>query len=406
MPKMKMRYLQSLVLLLCITAISCKKSTDSGGGANLNTNPIGGQPGVYSGSKLAISTGLNLVTPMIELGADTIFASYNLGSTFVKPIPTGFENKIISFYLPKGYMLVFSANEDGTGESSTFVALNNPIKANLPTRMRNNISYIRYIKINNPDKKGSAQVSDIAVQALDASWYYGWSINKPSFSTQQFVPMTWGKGSATDANVKYLVERNDVDHLLSFNEPDGVDQSNVPVDTAVVRYRIMMKSGLRLVSPVTTQGEAYGSGKWLTNFMAQAQTQKLRIDCIAVHWYDWGNENNNQANDSITAERVFSRFQNYIQAIRTNYPSLPIWVTEYNANRNRLSVALHMRFMKLSTEWMNTLPYVERYSYFFPPAMLALNTDNTLSPAAIYWKSLPSAKSLTNNFSGDAALIP
>jgi hypothetical protein len=55
---------------------------------------------------------------------------------------------------------------------------------------------------------------------------------------------------------------------------------------------------------------------------------------------------------------------------------------------------------------MNTLPYVERYSYFFPPAMLALNTDNTLSPAAIYWKSLPSAKSLTNNFSGDAALIP
>jgi hypothetical protein len=172
MPKMKMRYLQTLVLLLCITAISCKKSTDSGGG-NLNTNPIGGQPGVYSGSKLAISTGLNLVTPLIELGADTIFVSYNLGSTFVKPIPTGFENKIISFYLPKGYMLVFSANEDGTGESSTFVALNNPIKANLPTRMRNNISYIRYIKINNPDKKGSAQVSDIAVQALDASWYYG-----------------------------------------------------------------------------------------------------------------------------------------------------------------------------------------------------------------------------------------
>lgn len=405
MPKMKMRNLQAIFLIVCITTLSCKKTTNSVGGGISNTNPTGGLPGVYSGNKLAISTGLNLVTPLIELGADTIFASYNLGSTLVKDIPTGFENKIISLYIPKGYFAVVAANEDGTGESASFLAVDSAIKVNLPTRLRNNISFIRYIKITNPNKKGTCSVNSTEVELTGSSWYYGWSINRPSFINQQFVPMTWGKGSATDANVKYLAERNDVDHLLSFNEPDANEQSNIPVDTAIVRYRVMLKSGLRLVSPVTTQGEAFGAGKWLTNFMSIAQNQKMRMDCIAIHWYDWGNENNNQANDSLTVDRIMTRFKAYIQNIRTNYPNLPIWVTEYNANRNRLSPSLHMLFMKASTEWMNTITYIERYSYFFPPPIPALNTDNTLSPAAQYWKSLPSPKSLAGNSIGDAIII-
>lgn len=401
---MKLGNLILFALLSLLSVTACKKTSESGGG-NTNSNTGNGQPGVYSGNKMAISTGLNLVTPLIELGADTVFSIYNLGSTLVKPIPTGFENKIISLFVPKGYFAVVAANEDGTGESGSFLAKDSAIKVNLPSRLRNNVSYIRYIKFNDPEKKGSAQVSDIAVQELAGQWYYGWSINKPSFTNQQFVPMTWGKGSATDANAKYLIERNDVDHLLSFNEPDATEQSNVPVDTAIERYKIMLKTGLRLVSPVTTQGEAFGAGKWLTNFMAKAQTQRMRIDCIAVHWYDWGNENNNQATDTLTAERILTRFQNYIQSIKTNYPGMPIWVTEYNANRNRLSVPLHMYFMKISTEWMNTQSYIERYSYFFPPPIPALNTNNTLSIAAAYWKSLPSAKSMSTNFFGDAIII-
>jgi hypothetical protein len=393
--------------LLIISLIACKKqSGQPGGSQNNNNNNNGGvQQGNYSGQKLTLSTAEKVVSPWVEVSEDSVYSSYGALSSLFKTIPTGFNDKIVSFYLPKGYLAVFAANPDGTGESACFVALDNPIKANLPARLRNNISYIRYIKFNNPEKKGTCSTNDVVVQNFGAQWHYTWAINKSSFTNQQFVPMTWGKGTCTDDNAKYLIERKDVDHMLSFNEPDHAPQSNVPVDTAIVRYKIMQKTGLRLGSPVTTQDQAFGAGKWLTDFMAKAQAQKMRINYIAVHWYDWGNETNNAATDSLTAERVFSRFVTYIQRVRQEYPNHPIWVTEYNANRNRTSEVVHKYFMKLSTEWMNSTPYVERYSYFFPPTLPGANDDNSLTGAGAYWKSLPSTKAFTENITLDATLV-
>ncbi len=402
---MKFYSIQTVALVLFAGMVACKKET-AAPVTNQNNNPGSGTAqGNFPGNKLTVSTVLNMVSPWAELGADTLYTTYPISSGLVKSLPAGFDDKIVSFYLPKGFMVVFAANQDGTGESAMFVAQETAVKANLPARLRNSISYIRYIDISNPEKKGTASVNEAAVQAFSAQWYYGWSLNKSSFSNQQFVPMTWGKGSCTDDNVKYLVERSDIDHLLSFNEPDNTDQSNVPVDTAVKRYRVMMKTGLRLASPVVTQNQAIGTGKWLTNFMAEAQTQKLRIDCLAVHWYDWGNQTNNAATDSLTAERVFNRFVNYINNVRNAYPSLPIWVTEYNANINRTSEAVHKYFMKLSTEWMNNTSFIERYSYFFPNSLPATNPDNSLTAAGLYWKSLPTTKSFAGNIIGDAILI-
>lgn len=395
--------------LVVSTLVACKKSTEQTVTPTPTptppTPPVTVPQGNYSGQFLTLSTVENIASPWTELKADTVYTAYNLSSAKVKAIPAGLEDKIISFYLPKDYMVVFAENLDGTGEAATFVAKDSAIKANLPNRLRNNISYIRYIKINNAEKKGTGSTNAVAVQNFAAQWYYGWSIDKASFVNQQFVPMTWGKGTCTDPQAKYLIERNDVDHLLSFNEPDNTDQSNVPVDTAIARYKIMMKTGLRLGSPVTTQDQAFGPGKWLTNFMAKAVTQKLRIDYIAVHWYDWGNQNNNAATDSLTAERVFTRFTNYMNNVRLAYPNTPIWLTEYNANINRTSETVHKYFMKLSTEWMNNQSFIERYAYFFPSPLPAVNLDNSLTNIALYWKSLPTTKSLSGNIIGDAVLV-
>lgn len=401
-----MRNLYLLLLPLLIAFAACKKGADQPVN-NPNNNNTGGTPqGNYSGTKLTISTGEKVVSPWVELSPDTIYSSVNAISSLYKAIPAGFEDKAVSFFLPKGYMVVFAANFDGTGESVTVVAKDNNIKANLPARLRNSISFVRYMKISNPDKKGTASVNDAAVQAFAAQWYYGWSLNKSSFPDQQFIPMTWGKGSCTDANVKYLVERNDVDHLLSFNEPDNSSQSNIPViDTAIQRYKIMQKTGLRLGAPVTEQDNTFGTGKWLTNFMAQAQLQKLRIDVLPIHWYDWGNQTNNGTTDSLTAEKVFTRFVSFVEKVHQAYPSLPIWVTEYNANPNRSSDVVHRYFMKLSTEWMNSTSYIERYSYFFPAAVPAVLPDNSLTVAGAYWKSLPSSKSLSGNIVADVVLV-
>ena len=166
---------------------------------------------------LSISQTANLGKPKIQLNPDTVYSSYSFNNNLFRLLPNGYEDKIMSFHLPKGYMAVFAENSDGTGESACFVAVKSDIDANLPKRLCNNISYIRFIAINNPEKKGTDAVNSEAVKALSSQWYYGWSINRPSFTNQQFVPMTWGKGTATDDYAKYLIYRKDVDHLLSFN---------------------------------------------------------------------------------------------------------------------------------------------------------------------------------------------
>lgn len=396
------------LLLAFIFLLACQKNDSTGSGGSVNPPSTPNIPqGNYSGQKLVISQVQKTASPWAELNPDSVYTSFRSVSKLFTNLPTGFDNKIQSVYVPKGYMAVLASNDDGTGETITLAAVETAIRANLPPRLQNNISFVRCIALNNPGKKGTGSTNDTVVQALGDPWYYGWSLIKQTFPGQQFVPMTWGKGSCTEQNIDYLLGRKDIDHLLSFNEPDNSNQSNIPIiDTAIQRYRIMQKTGLRLGSPVVEQDNAFGAGKWLTNFMARAQAEQLRIDFINVHWYDWGNQFNNAATDSLTAERVFNRFVSYMEKVRQNYPGYPIWVTEYNANINRSSQTIHRYFMKLSTDWMNQTPYVERYAYFFPNSVPATNTDRSLNTVGNYWKNLSSGpKSISGNLTGDASLF-
>ncbi len=385
-----MMYKKMLWGVLVISSFSCKK-TDTGSGTG-STTPF--QPGL----KLTVAKSVDMGGARTDLNPDTAYASAGNGLPKFTPLPAGWEDAIVSFYLPKGYMAVFAENSDGSGASSCYVAAQNPIKANLSTAVRRKVSFIRYIPVANPLKKGVASVDSNAVRLFSTSWYYGWSINRPSFGAQQFVPMTWGKGTATTDNVGYLQARSDVDHLLSFNEPDNASQSNIPIiDTAIARYKIMLQSGMRLGAPVTTQDQMSGAGKWGTNFMAAAQAQQLRVDFIPLHWYDWGNQTNNQATDSLTAEAVFGRFKTYVEKIHTAYPAQQLWVTEFNANPGRTSVVVHKYFMKLAADWMNATDYIERYSYFFPAAVPAVDAGGAITAAGSYWNSLASPVSFPAN---------
>ncbi len=380
-------FLQSMLVL---SLVSCRK--------NKFTIPPIPSPAFSQGTLLTISKGQDLSTPRIDLAPDTVYTVLNNGFPKFKPLPTGFDDAIVSFYLPKGFMVVLAENSDGSGESVCYVASQSPIKATLPAELRGKVSFVRYKTIVNGTKKGFAATDSNVVKTFTSSWYYGWSINRPSFGTQQFVPMTWGKGSATPDNVNYLVNRSDVDHLLSFNEPDHIPQSNIPIiDTATFRYKIMLATGLRMVSPACTQDAAFGAGRWLTDFMAAAKNLKLRVDVVALHWYDWGNHTNNQPTDSLTAQSVFNRFKTYIERVRSTYPDKRIWITEYNANINRTSPVIHKYFMKLSTEWLNTLSYVERYAYFFPAPLPAVNATGAMTDMGMYWNSLPSPVSFPLN---------
>ncbi|KAA9041912.1 hypothetical protein FW778_07820 [Ginsengibacter hankyongi] len=395
---MKVNYI-NLLLFFAMPFSACKKNT-----TDLKTPESPLIAGIISekvnfGQMLTISKTVNIGMPKVELYPDTVYTSFNVDDPIFKSLPDGYNDQIVSFRLPKGYMAVFAENTDGTGESACYVATDSAINANLPERLQNNISFIRYMHVNNPGKKGTASTRDQTVQAFNTTqWFYGWSLTRSSLPGQQFVPMTWGKAACSLANVSYLADRPDVDHLLSLNEPDNTNQSNIPnIDTAVRRYKIMQLSGLRLGAPATTQGQAFGDGKWLTKFMSKAQEEKARIDFIPIHWYDWGNQTNNKATDSLTAEGVFKRFQNYVEKVHAAYPDQAIWITEFNANPNRTSVLIHEYFMKLSTDWMNATPFIERYSYFFPNTVPAVNSDFTLTDAGQYWNDLISPKSFSGN---------
>jgi hypothetical protein len=368
---------------------------------SLNIDP----PTVLDTTLLIVSKQVNLDYPKINLTSDTVHSSYTISDDFFKPLPSAYEDNINSFYLPKGFLIVFAENSDGTGESACFIAVKSPLKATLPERLQNKVSYVRYKAVNNPTKKGTGSTSESTAIALESKWYYSWGLTKPSFLNQQYVPMTWGKGSASNKNVSYLVRRNDVDHLLSFNEPDGKDQSNVIVDTAIVRYKIMQKSGLRLGSPVTTQDQSYKPDGWLPKFMESATKENLRIDYIALHWYDWGSENSNRQTPTLTAEAIFNRFVAFINRIRILYPKKPIWVTEFNANRVRTSVEVHKVFMQLSTNWMDTQDDIERYAYFFPPPLPEKDADNNLTELGTSWKEIISSESFKSNITGDAIIL-
>jgi Glycosyl hydrolase catalytic core len=367
----------------------------------LNIDP----PSVLDTTLLIISKGINLDYPKINLSLDTVHSSYAINDGFFKPLPSEYEDKINSFYLPKGFLVVFAENSDGTGESACFVAIKSAIKAILPVRLQNKVSYVRYKAVNNPTKKGSANTNESTVIASEAEWYYSWGLTRPSFPNQKFVAMTWGKSSCTNKNVTYLVRRTDIDHLLSFNEPDSKGQSNVPVDTAIVRYKIMQKSGLRLGSPVTTQDQAFRTDGWLPKFMELATKENLRIDYITLHWYDWGNEKNNKQTDALTAEVVFKRFVAYVEWIRLWYPKKSIWITEFNANINRTSVEVHKIFMQLATNWMDTQVDIERYAYFFPSTLPEKDANNNLTELGAYWKEINSSESFKSNITGDAIII-
>lgn len=396
---MKPNYVNLLLFLFAMPFSACQK--------NINDLKNPKAPVIASNMSemlnfrqmLTISKTANVGMPKITLYPDTAYTSFTIDNPIFKPLPKGYEDQIVSFRLPKGYMAVFAENADGTGESACYVATDSAINANLPERLQDNISFVRYMAVNNPGKKGTASTSDQTVQAFNTTqWFYGWSLTRSSLPGQQFVPMTWGKGACSLANVSYLVDRPDVDHLLSFNEPDNISQSNIPnIDTAVKRYEIMELTGLRLGAPATTQGQAFGDGRWLTKFMSKAQEAKARVDFIPIHWYDWGNQTNNKATDSLTAEGVFARFQAYVEKVHAAYPDQAIWITEFNANPNRTSVVIHEYFMKLSTDWMNATPFIERYSYFFPNSVPAVNSDFTLTEAGQYWNGLASPKSFSGN---------
>jgi hypothetical protein len=198
-----------------------------------------------------------------------------------------------------------------------------------------------------------------AMRDVGASWYYNWSAGATAGAgtSAQFVPMIWGSGSVTSANLAKAKAAGPV--LLGFNEPDLAGQANLTVAAALDLWPQLQATGSRLGSPAVASGGATAGG-WLDQFLAGARQRGYRVDFITLHWYG-----------SDFSGAATSQLRGYLQAVYDRY-HLPIWLTEYALIKfgdpsTYPTGAQQAAFIAASTAMLESSPFVERYAWFALP---------------------------------------
>lgn len=314
---------------------------------------------------LSVFSGENLTGIESLIGVNEVYSGAS--------IPNQMNDGIGSFQLQKGYMLTMAVNADGTGKSQVFIASETEIEIHsLPESLQSNVSFIRVLPWNWVSKKGTA--GDVI--GMNNTWYYRWNNQGISDLQREYAPMAWGYGAANDeSDILTYQSKYKSTHILGFNEPDDCNgqsgQYNNMCDegTAVAVYQNLMKTGLRMVSPACRQGAVFN---WLNSFNQLAIENDIRIDVIAVHWYDWNSDPQNSINAD--PQSIFIRFKSYLNQVYDLY-GLPIWITEFNANKYR-SFEVNRQFMELAIPYLESLDFVERYAWFEPNPVEPANIGN------------------------------
>lgn len=290
----------------------------------------------FSGESMMMSTFSFYRSEVISDDASIDFPVVTLDS---------FSDSISSFKLKRGYMATFAQESDGTGYSRVYVADREDIEISvMPNGLQDNVSFIRVLPWNYPSKKGMTY--ETGTQMLRGSWYYNWGSGKVSTNNTEYVPMKWGGGNVGTG----FSNKNTATHILGFNEPSHSDQSNLTVDKAIKYWSSYQKSGLRIGSP----GIADNGKSWLWEFMAKADELNLRIDFVAVHYYQGGK----------SAKQMYS----WLKEIHTK-TGRPVWVTEWNnganwTNEGDPTFEEQAADIAKMIEMMDTTSWIERYAIY------------------------------------------
>ncbi|MGN0243321.1 MAG: glycosyl hydrolase [Lachnospiraceae bacterium] len=206
-------------------------------------------------------------------------------------------------------------------------------------------------------KKGVGWGTLHRTENMNEAWYYNWSM-EPSLGTDEnleFIPMIWGNWGGAwlqkEENRKYGT-------VLSFNEPDFAEQSNVSVKEALTAWKDFENSGLRLGSPATAV-PAFWSQNWFWNFMNGIEkNKKLDVDFIAIHCYM---EESNPEGFLYMIDETWKKWKK------------PIWITEFGVaewSKGKWNVWTPgaqkkvYAFMEKVLPELDKRPYVERYAWF------------------------------------------
>jgi hypothetical protein len=225
-----------------------------------------------------------------------------------------------------------------------------------------------------------------ALADVRAGWYYTWSSNTQGITAPpgvEFVPMIWGPGSVTDAELSQAQALGTT--LLGFNEPDLPGQAAMTVDRALDLWPRLQSTGMRLGAPAVAFGGDQPGG-WLDRFMSGAAARGYRVDFIPLHWYG-----------SDFSSAATGHLRSYLQAVHDRYGK-PIWLTEYalidftGPAPRYPSQAEQVAFIQNSTAMLQSLSFVERYAWF------TLSTST--SPTGLYTGTTATASGVAYRAAG------
>ena len=309
-----------------------------------------------------------------NFGGDS--ASYSLYN-YNKSLAANIDNHIRSFKLKRGYMATLATSSDGMGYSRVFIADNEDLNINiLPDLLDEKVSFIRVFSWEWVTKKGWCGSNPSEYGKLNATWRYDWSAGGNSTNAIEYVPIKQNLGwpGWTEIN-----DKSKVTHLLGYNEPDHVEQSNVTVAQAIKEWPNMLKSGLRVGTPACT------NFSWLYQFMDSCKAHNYRVDYVAIHSYWGGKSPQSWYNDLKYISQRTGR---------------PLWITEWNNGANWTSewwptsdhslsaanAAKQLADIKAILNVLDTASFVERYSiYNWVQDCRAMVLADTLTPAGKYY---------------------
>lgn len=337
------------------------------------------QPSTYQALTAYSST--NLSGSSINCGNYIYYQSDELGDM---------ENNIESFVLKKGYMATLAENEDGTGASKNYVAAYNDIEIDeMPEDLTNNVSFVRVIPWRWASKKGWCSGKDGA-SALLCTWHYDWNNATTSSRDIEYIPM---RHNASWNSYENINNKENSTHVLGFNEPDRSDQANLSVDSALALWPNLLKSGLRLGSPCPSDG----SPSWVFEFLQKADSLKLRVDFVAVHWYKGG--------------QTALQFYNWLKWIYNN-TGRPIWITEWNNGANWTCCLPSYEEQATAIEafitMFDTASFVERYSLYNwvqDERKMFYEYATTYTPAGEVYRDFDAALAFNGSYE-DRGIIP
>lgn len=199
------------------------------------------------------------------------------------------------------------------------------------------------------------------LRALGATWAYNWSATPPPpVRRLQWVPMVWGAGSVTRGTIATLTRARRTGrarYLLGFNEPDNGGQANMSPAQAAALWPELERTGLKLGSPAT----AVPTDGWLARFMAIAHRRHLRINFIALHYYQ-----------DFTDPNAVSRLRGQLISLHRQF-GRPIWITELGAldisrwgepMQHAPTRSSAVSYMRRVFAMLDRLQFVRRYAWF------------------------------------------